>query len=317
MRGTSPFLLRLLVVSTVFSCLSADAITQEPFRSSVDRVRVDVLVTDRGRPVTGLSASDFVLLDNDVPQRFELVSSDEPVSVVILVDVSYSTVAYGHLATLQKGAAAVLNALQPGEQVALMTFARGARLVVAPTTDASAIRRGLSQLADTPRRRSEATALWDAVFWAAAVARQGAGRPLVVVLSDGGDNASWLTRRQPSEALWVAHSKDRAVDTLVGSGIVVVVIMSPVDNRSESVADDVYGPLLSDEVAERTGGESFAATARDLQRRVDARFAALRAGYVLAFTPADERDGKWHTLKVRLANRRGSVKARPGYLAVR
>jgi hypothetical protein len=45
---------------------------------------------------------------------------------------------------------------------------------------------------------------------------------------------------------------------------------------------------------------------------------ALRAGYVLAFTPADaQRDGKWHTLKVLLANRRGTVKVRPGYLAVR
>ena len=166
---------------------------------------------------------------------------------------------YGHLAMLWKGAEAVLNTLQPGEQVALMTFARGARLVVGPTTDASAIRRGLSQLADTPRRRSEATALWDAVFWAAAVARQGAWRPLVVVLSDGGDNASWLTRRQPSDAGWVGHSKDRTVDVLVGSGIVVDVILSPVENRSESVADG-YGPLESDEVAERTGGEGFAAT---------------------------------------------------------
>jgi hypothetical protein len=140
----------------------------------------------------------------------------------------------------------------------------------------------------------------------------------VVVLSDGGDNASWLTRRQPSDARWVGHSKNRAVDALVGSGVVVDVIMSPVDNRSENVADDVYGPLLFDEVAERTGGESFAATARDLQRRLDARLTALRAGYVLAFTPADpQKDGKWHALKVRLVNRRGSVKARPGYLAVR
>ena len=198
-----------------------------------------------------------------------------------------------------------------------MIFARGARLVAGPTADASAICLSPAQLADVPRDRSEGTARWDAVFQAAAVAGKVAGRPLVVILSDGRDNASWLTRRQPSEARWVRQSKDRSVNALVGSGIAVDLIMSPVNNGSEVVADDIYGPLRAEEMAAGTGGESFAATARDLQRRIDERLSVLRAGYVLAFTPTGaQRDGKWHTLKVRLANRRGSVKARPGYFAM-
>ena len=42
------------------------------FHASAHSVSVDVAVRQRGRPVTGLTASDFALLDNDVPQAIAL-----------------------------------------------------------------------------------------------------------------------------------------------------------------------------------------------------------------------------------------------------
>ena len=50
--------------------LSAVAVgAQTPvFRSGVSVVRVDVLATDGGRPLEGLTAADFELTDNGVPQ---------------------------------------------------------------------------------------------------------------------------------------------------------------------------------------------------------------------------------------------------------
>src|SRR6187431_258280 len=63
------------VVITIGAVLCAIGLhaqqTQQPprFRSSVDVIQVDVAVVDRDkRPVTGLSAADFTLLENGKPQ---------------------------------------------------------------------------------------------------------------------------------------------------------------------------------------------------------------------------------------------------------
>ena len=54
---------------------------------------MDVLVSDRGKPVPGLGPADFEVLDNGVPQRVELVSFEQlPLSVVLALDMSDSVV---------------------------------------------------------------------------------------------------------------------------------------------------------------------------------------------------------------------------------
>jgi len=45
---------------------------QQIFRTGVDHVRVDVVVTDRAdKPVAGLSAKDFIVLDRGVQQTID------------------------------------------------------------------------------------------------------------------------------------------------------------------------------------------------------------------------------------------------------
>jgi hypothetical protein len=46
------------------------------FSAKVEAVRVDVLVTDHGQPVTGLGAADFEVFDNGVRQQARLASFD-------------------------------------------------------------------------------------------------------------------------------------------------------------------------------------------------------------------------------------------------
>lgn len=290
---------------------------QQPFRSAVDGVRVDVLVTDRGRPVRGLTVDDFEVLDNGVPQQVRLVASDQSISAVILLDVSHSVVGYAQLSGLREAARHITGALRPGDRVGLLTFARGARLVVAPTGEFSSIDAALTKvLATTPRRRTESTALWDAVFAAAAIAADLGGRPLVILLSDGGENSSWLARNQPSDANWIRDARAKTVDALRGSGVVVDVVVSPYRNVSEVEGDDVYGPIEPGAAADAVGGAVFAVADRRLKQNLENRLAALRAGYVLAFTPQRlQHDGTWHTLTVRLKGKPGKVHARSGYFA--
>lgn len=61
----------------------------QTFRTTTDVVTVDVSVRSDGRAVTGLTAKDFVLLDNGVRQRIDAIEAAEvPIDLTIVVDVS-------------------------------------------------------------------------------------------------------------------------------------------------------------------------------------------------------------------------------------
>ena len=78
-----------LALSTLVAAQVAPQQPQDPtvFRATTDLVTVEVTVRTSGTPVAGLTAADFVLLDNGVRQTIESVSMDAvPVDVSILVD---------------------------------------------------------------------------------------------------------------------------------------------------------------------------------------------------------------------------------------
>jgi hypothetical protein len=191
--------------------------------------------------------------------------------------------------------------------------------MVPPTTDGTAIPRALASVATQARaraRRFDSTAMWDAIFAGASLVVEHRGRPVVVVLSDGADNASWLFTNQPEQARWIRAQKERTIDALRGSGIVIDVVWVPAFRTPGLFRDKYYGALSPDEPAESTGGVAFSAADRNPGRRIAERLQALRSGYVLTYTPAGVPQGDgWHDLKVRLKHRRGKVEARPGYIS--
>ena len=104
---------------------AAVAASQSPvFKARVEGVRIDVLVTEGGRPLAGLRADDFDVRDNGVPQTVDLVSlGDVPVNVVLAFDVSASV--SGHkLLGLTDAGSALLDALDASDSAALVTFNR-------------------------------------------------------------------------------------------------------------------------------------------------------------------------------------------------
>jgi len=92
------------------------------FRTGVADVRVDVQVLDNGTIVRGLTAADFVVTDENQPQK--ILSCDQEsarVSLVLLLDVSGSMQKY--LEVLARNANEALKELRPGDRVAIMDFA--------------------------------------------------------------------------------------------------------------------------------------------------------------------------------------------------
>ena len=98
------------------------------FRSGVEVVRVDALVTEGGRAITGLKADDFQLRDNGVLQVIDSVAVDEaPISMLLALDTSNS-VEGPTLDHLKQAAVTAVDSLSPNDRVAVMTFANAVTL---------------------------------------------------------------------------------------------------------------------------------------------------------------------------------------------
>jgi VWFA-related protein len=259
-----------------------------PFRANVNAVVVDVLVANGARPVPGLTAGDFELFDNGVPQRIDLVSFDQvPLNVVLAFDVSES-VSGERMAQLQRASAALLGALAPDDQAALVTFHEKVRLASLLTKD----RRAIAEALDLGSG-SGSTALADAVYAAITVGESEPGRALVIVFSDGVDTASWLTSA-------------RLADTAKRSDVVIYAATT----RSRTK------PALLSEMTQLTGGQLHEVDRnQDLRETFLRILAEFRTRYLLSYSATGVTSTGWHTLQVRVKGRRATVRARPGYLA--
>ena len=272
----------LLVLSTVTA--SAQTTT---FSSKVEAVRVDVLVTEKGRPVRGLQPADFELFDNGVRQEVDFASFEQiPLNVVLALDMSESVVG-ARLDNLKRAARALLDGLRRDDQAALVTFSHIVIQGAGLTTDLDRVRQALDRSLEPGH-----TSLVDGVFTAMMIGEGDVGRALVIVFSDGADTMSWL----PSELVLDAAKRSDDVVYAVQAG-------------------RVRAPFLHD-LSEATGGALLQADpSKDLSATFLAILEEFRQRYLVSYTPRGVAPGGWHRLDVRVRGRSVSVKARPGYLA--
>ncbi len=280
------------------------------FRAGVDAVLVDVLVTRAGRSVTGLTADDFTVLDNDVPQRIDLVLLEEvPITVFLVLDTSGS-VRGRPFVQLRAAAEAAAAALRPDDRVGLMTFSDNVQLVLQPEALPATLPAALRRI-----RAGGGTALYDATFAAFALREQTIGRTLMLVFSDGDDTASWL---DPRDVLRTAQHSDVVV---YGVKLNRVTGDSRVrENRAAArqwftteppfFRSEYLGRLVED-----TGGSVFVAEDIGRLRTVFSQvISEFRSRYLLTYAPTGVEQGGWHELDVRVRGRGRKVQARRGYL---
>jgi VWFA-related protein len=279
------------------------------FRSGVDAVRVDVLVTDGRQPVGGLTSADFELRDNGVTQTIDdLQVGEVPFSMMLALDVSGSMEGTP-LDHLRDGARAALEALQPDDRAALMAFNH----VIAPPTAWTSDRQGLTS-ALAALQAIGGTSLFDATL-AAIVQRdpEPGRRNLLIVFSDGRDTSSWL----PEFA---------ALDLATRADIVVYAVT--LDSGPRVVQPDLHrrsgirltpeqtiasGADFLAELAERTGGSRVTSSLTGLRRTFAKIVNDFRSRYVLTYTPRNVSATGWHRIDVTLTSRKGTVTARRGY----
>lgn len=270
-------------------CAAVYAAQEPSFRSDSLGVRVDVLVTDGAKTVSGLTAQDFDLRDNGVPQAIALIdAADVPLNVVLALDTSGST-SGARQADLVAASHVLLDGLEPADRAALTTFSHAAAPRVALTTDLGSIRDALGGI--TPAGR---TSLADGIYVALMATLAQPGRSLVVVCSDGSDISSWLRSDEVIESAKRANAVIYAVASAGASRV----------STLEAVADATGGSLLR------------VSSSADLRGALQNILRDFRSRYILAYTPTGVPLSGFHRIEVRV-KRRGLVsKARPGYIGV-
>lgn len=275
---------------------------QKPFRSVSHGVRIDVLASDSGRPVAGLTAADFELTDAGVPQQVDSAVIAGHVAVSLVLDTSLSVRLPAYEKTLTT-CTELLQLLQPADRVGMVTFSDRVTVVVPPTGDLKLVRQGLDAARRFGAGAVPRSTVWDAVFAGASLVAEGSGRPLVLLVSDGMDNASSL-------------SKETLAQTLSRLTISVDMMKVPWDLGSH----DAFGPgrQVPEEFIEATGGVASDITKSNVVRDFGNRLETLRRTYLLTYTPTGVKtDDGWHSVKVSVRGRRVNIKARPGYFANR
>lgn len=274
------------------------------FRSAADLVSIQASVRDkRGRPVKGLTSSDFEVLDNG--QRRPIVSlrsdRESPVSLAIVVDMSGSMSVGPRIAMARKAFLSLLAQLRDGQdELAVFTFDSTLHERQPFTKNLAALGGGLDDF-----RPFGSTSLYDATAAAARrLADRSAAHKAIVVLTDGLDTSSKLTA---AEVSGLASSIDVPVYIVATvPSVDQIALMEGIERPGPSTGADLR------DLAEWTGGRFvFAANIMETTAVASTLVAELRQQYILAIEAASTRE--WRRLQVRVRQPAATVKARNGY----
>lgn len=182
--------------------VATETVAQDDIETGVDTklVVVPFEATDRnGRRVPDIKLEELVLTDNNQPVHPEFFAAGaQRTAMIFLWDQSESV---RDVVTGQQAAAlGLLDRFGPGAQVALMRFGVRPQMVVRFTSDREALK---AEFARTPAADTR-TAIFDAALVAVNAfltrPRDLAERRIVILLSDGLDNASSVKARQVIDA---------------------------------------------------------------------------------------------------------------------
>lgn len=292
-------------------------------------IKVDVSVVSilasvrdkKGALIANLTKDDFTILEEGKAQTIKYFTreTDLPITIGMLVDVSGSQ---RNLIDIERSAASQFfsSVLRKKDLAFLIMFGEETELLQDYTTSPRLLTEGLNQLrvasgvsgihpGPVPTiSQPRGTVLYDAVYLAANDKLKGeVGRKVIVVITDGVDQGSRMTRNQAIEAAQKADAVIYSID------------------YSDPRAYGGFGINLGGgggegelrKMSEETGGHVYKV---DRRHTLDEVFKELqeemRSQYSIGYTPTnDAKDGSYRHLDVKLANKDFKAQARKGYYA--
>jgi VWFA-related protein len=238
------------------------------FRSSSELVVLHVSVRDRGgRYITGLDKGAFTVIDDGKPQTLEMFSADEvPATVGFLIDNSNSM--RPNRERLVASSVAFARNSHPQDEIFVLTFNETVRRAWGPAIVADMNPEAFASAMTTAITARGMTAIYDGIL--AGVERLHHARhtrQVLIVVSDGGDNASTATMEQ---AVQQVHESDATVYTVaVIDRLVKGGNLGLMKRLARATGGDFHEPRDVDDVP-----EAFEKIARD-----------IRSAYTLAYVP--------------------------------
>ncbi len=313
------------------------------FRTGVELVSVTVTVTDAGgRFVPNLRADDFVVFEDGKEQPIAQFEAERvPVSLGIAVDTSGSM-----LGEKWTAAEAALNRflgdlLGPRDEVFLYRFDSRPTLVRGWTSDRRSVARELGAV-----RPTGGTAMYDAVAAAIPLADTATHRKkALVVISDGNDTSS---RTPITELRQLVHQREviiyaigidgaggtRTPATAPAGQARKAPVPMPFPGKTAPVtapARPAPAPAASATASRSSGrvnAEALRAitddsggrteiigSARDLDPATAGIADELSRQYFLGYHSTAPKDGRWHSIEVRVKRGAYTVRARKGFIA--
>ena len=273
-------------------------------RKRVDEVNVVFTVTDkRGHFVKDLTQNDFKVYDNNKPAesvRSFTRETNLPLRVGLLIDASNSV--RDRFKFEQEAAIEFLNQIiqRVSDKAFVIGFDTTPEVTQDMTEDTEKLSHGVRML-----RPGGGTAMYDAIYYACRDKlmqdkSSGATRRAIILLSDGEDNQSRVSREE-------------AVDMAQRADVIIYAISTNTSGLR------TRGDKILEHFADETGGKAFFPfKIQDVADAFSQIQDELRSQYDVAYKPADFLpNGQYRKIEILADNKKYKVRARKGYYAPR
>jgi VWFA-related protein len=303
---------------------------QDPpvFRVSAPLVFVPASITDKqGKTIEGLTESDFVVLDNGVPQKHSLEYSLSPISMVVVIEANSRSGAV--LRKVQK-IGSIIQPIVLGEHgsAAIVTFADEVKVWQDFTTRADILGNCLKKI----EPQGGGVRLNDAVSQAVDMLearKDKARRRVIIVVSEAKDHDSKMklpdlvTKTQAANVIVYPVTYSVYATAFTSKGGETFDSGAPVYDADSGGLIAIFKELAAaskgnshSAFAKFTGGEQLNFTSLKGLERVVAKIGEdLHSQYLLSFAPSSSGEAvQFHKLEVRVKNHpEAMVRTRPGY----
>jgi VWFA-related protein len=289
----------------------------QTLKVNVNLVNVYFSVRDKNGFITNLHKDDCNIYENKELQKTKNFTQEKnlPLTIGILLDTSGSQMNVLPLEQ-QSGAEFLKDVLTPKDEAFLISFDINVNLLADYTNspreikrsiDSAQINTGAGTGSITGNGSPRGTLLFDAVYLAANdKLRQEAGRKILILLTDGGDQGSQETLKTATEAAQKANA-------------IIYVILIADRGFYGGFGMGYTGDADMERLAKDTGGRviNVGNNGKKLQEAFDQIQDELRTQYLASFTSTNPKvnDGTFRTLNI-TCQQGQKIQARKGYYAM-